>query len=201
MIHIIGTNHYFQVSTTPKRTGAGKQGMIKFQRYLSGAAKRLGAAMIAEEASEEWVNDQGPEAWSIAQRVAEKRGIRHRFCDPATSECRLFGLNVEGELWDKANAISMRTGRDIVAIWKEEVKSAFKARENFWLARLKVRGFKKSTVLFVCGADHVATFKATLLANDVQACIHCRDWPNDMSSDAFDEVLFKSTFGCRSGPG
>jgi hypothetical protein len=84
MIYIIGTDHYFQVSTTPKRAGAGKPDMIKFHRYLSGAAKRVGATLIAEEASEEWVNDQGPEAWSVAQRVAEQMGVRHRFCDPDT---------------------------------------------------------------------------------------------------------------------
>lgn len=183
MIYIIGTDHYFQVSTTPKRTGAGKPGMIKFHRYLSGAAKRLGATLIAEEANEEWVNDQGPEAWSVAQRVAEQTGVRHRFCDPNTEERRAVGLKVGGELWDKANAISMTTGRDVVAVWKEEVRKGFQAREVFWLGRLKVRGFTKMTILFVCGADHVETFKASLAANGVQACVYCRDWPNDMSRD------------------
>ena len=44
MIHIIGTDPYFQVSTTFKRRGAAKQEMAKFQRYLSTAAKRPGAA-------------------------------------------------------------------------------------------------------------------------------------------------------------
>jgi hypothetical protein len=184
MIHIIGADHYFQVSTTPKRAGAGKQGLIKFQRYLSGAAKRLGAKMIAEQASAEWVDDQGPEAWSVAQRAAEQIDIRHRFCDPDTNEQRDLGLKGEGELWDKANAISIRTGRDIVAIWKEEVRNGFQAREDIWLSRLKVRGFTKMTILFICGADHVDTFKATSLANGVQTCIHCRYWPNDMSCEA-----------------
>jgi hypothetical protein len=183
MIYIIGADHYFQVSTTPKRAGAGKQGLIKFQRYLSGVAKRLGAKMIAEQASAEWVNDQGPEAWSVAQRAAEQIDIRHRFCDFDTDEQRNRGLKGEGELWDEANALSMRTGRDIVAIWKEEVRNSFQAREDFWLSHLKIRGFKKMTILFVCGAEHAETFKATLLANGVQACIHCRDWPNDMSSE------------------
>ncbi len=30
----------------------------------------------------------------------------------------------------------------------------------------------------MCGADHVDTFRAMLGANGIQACIHCRDWPN-----------------------
>ena len=189
MIFIIGTDHYFQVSTTPKRDGAGKLDLIRFQRYLSASAKRMGAKMIAEEASVEWVNDQGPDAWSIAQRVAEQISIRHRFCDPDTDERRALGLKSGGELWDKANAIAMRSGRDIVAVWREEVRNSFPAREDFWLSRLKVRGFKKMVILFVCGADHVDTFKATLAANGVQASIYCRDWPNDISSDTGGEGI------------
>jgi hypothetical protein len=184
MIFIIGTDRYVQVSTTPKRDGAGKQDLIRFQRYLSVSAKHLGAKMIAEEASKEWVNDQGPDAWSIAKRVAEQMGIRHRFCDPDAGERRAAGLKSGGELWDKANAISMRSGRDIVAVWREEVRNSFPAREDFWLRRLKVRGFKKMTILFVCGAEHVDTFKTTLASNGVEASIYCRDWPGDISSDA-----------------
>jgi hypothetical protein len=75
----------------------------------------------------------------------------------------------------------METRCDVVAVWREEVRKGFQAREDFWLGRLKVRGLDKVAVIFVCGADHVDTFKATLGANGIQACIHCRDWPNDMS--------------------
>jgi hypothetical protein len=77
----------------------------------------------------------------------------------------------------------MRTGRDVVAVWKEEVRNGVQAREAFWLGRLKVRGFTKMTILFVCGADHAETFRALLAAKGVQACIYCRDWPKDMSRD------------------
>ena len=167
MIHIIGTDHYFQVSTTVKRRGAAKQEMAKFQRYLSTAAKRLGAAMIAEEASAEWVKDHGPGAISVAQRVAAQMRIRHRYCDPDRGERRTCGLKVGGELWDQANAISMETRRDVVVVWREEVRKGFQAREDFWLGRLKVRGLDKVAVIFVCGADHVDTFKATLGANGI----------------------------------
>jgi hypothetical protein len=183
MIFIIGTDPYFQVSTTPKRAGGGKAGLIKFQRYLSATAKRLAAAMIAEEASEEWVSEQGSGAWSVPLRVAQQLGIRHRFCDPDTSERHVLGLRSTGELWDKANTISMRTGRDIVAIWREEVSDSLHAREDFWINRIKVRGYRKMTIIYVPAAFHVETFKATLVANGIDACIHCRDWPNEKGSD------------------
>jgi hypothetical protein len=183
VIHLVGTDQFFQVSTAPRRAGAGRDGLLKFQRYLSSAAKRLGANMIAEEASAEWVNDQGPQAWSVAQRVTEQLGIRHCFCDPDSKQSREIGLKTDGELWDKANGISMRTGRYVVAVWKEEVRANFQAREECWLHRLKVRGFMKMTIPFVCAAEHVETFKSTLEASGLEARIHCRDWPNDMRSD------------------
>ena len=97
MIHIIGTDPYFQVSTTVKRRGAAKQEMAKFQRYLSTAAKRLGAAMIAEEASAEWVKDHGPGAISVARRVAAQMRVRHRYCDPDQGERRACGFKVGGD--------------------------------------------------------------------------------------------------------
>jgi hypothetical protein len=183
MIHIIGTDRFFQVSTAPRRAGAGKDGLIKFQAYLARTARRLDANMIAEEANLEWVMDQGPEAWSVAQRVAEQTGIRHRFCDPNSKERREIGLKTEGELWDKANAISSRTHSDVVEVWKEEVRSNFQAREDFWLRRLKVRSFMKMTTLFVCAAEHADTFKLTSEASNLRARIHCRCWPNHMKSN------------------
>jgi hypothetical protein len=59
MIYIIGTDHFFQVPTVPRRAVAGRDGMIQFHRYLSSVATRLGADMLTEEASAEWVGDQG----------------------------------------------------------------------------------------------------------------------------------------------
>jgi hypothetical protein len=178
MIHIIGMDRYYQVSTDAKRQGAAKQELAQFQRYLSGVVKRLGAQMIAEQASEEWVKGHGPGAMSIAGRAAVLNNIRHRYCDPDTDELRACGLKTEGELWDIANSVAVRTRRDIVEVWREEIRKSVPAQEAVWLNRLKVRGLGKMTVIFVCGADHADTFKAALQANGIEARIHCRNWPN-----------------------
>lgn len=183
MIHIIGVDRYYQVSTDAKRQGAAKKEMARFQRYLSAAAKRLGAQTIAEQASEEWVEGHGPGAISVARRAAVLNNIRHRYCDPDTSERRACGLKTEGELWDIANSIAMRTRRDIVEVWKGEIEKSFPALEAIWLNRLKVRGLDKIAVIFVCGAGHTDTFKAGLEANGIEARIHCRDWPADLSGE------------------
>jgi hypothetical protein len=183
MIHIIGIDRYYQVLTDAKRHGAAKQEIARFQRYLSAAVKRLGAGMIAEQASQEWVEGHGPGAMPVASRAAALNNIKHRYCDPDPEDRRACGLKTEGELWDIANGIAMRTGRDIVEVWREEIRENFEAWEAIWLSRLKIRGISKMAVIFVCGADHADTFKAALEANGFEARIHCRDWPGDMSGE------------------
>jgi hypothetical protein len=183
MIHIIGMDRYYQVATDAKRQGAAKHEITKFQRYLSAAVKSLGAKMIAEQASKEWVEGHGPGAMSVARRVAGLHDIRHRYCDPDTGERRALGLRAEGELWDIANGIAMRTHRNIVEVWREELRKNFYIWENVWLSRVKVRGLGKMAVIFVCGADHADSFKAALQAGNIKACIHCRNWPDDMSGE------------------
>jgi hypothetical protein len=182
MIHIVGTDRYYQVWTDAKREGAAKPELSKFQRYLSIAAKRLGAGILAEDVSEEWVKDQGPGATSVAHIVASKNGIRYRYCAANTNERLAHGLKSDGELWDKANPIAVKTGRNVVEVWRDEIRKAVQGREDFWLGRLKVRGLDKMEVIFVCDASHVDTFKATLGANGIQACIRYRDWPKHISS-------------------
>jgi hypothetical protein len=188
MIHIIGMDRYYQVSTDAKRQGAANQDITRFQRYLGAAVKRLGAKMIAEQASGEWVEGHGPGAKSVAQRVAVLNNIRHRYCDPDTGERRALGLKAEGELWDIANGIAMKTHRNIVEVWREEVRNNFHAWEAIWVDRLKVRGLDKMAVIFVCGADHADTLKAVLQTNGIEALIHCRDWPDDKSGEPDSEA-------------
>jgi hypothetical protein len=183
MIHIIGVDRYYQVSTDAKREGAASKDIARFQRYLSTAAKRLGAQMIAEQASEEWVDGHGPGALSVARRVAVRNNIRHRYCEPDASERQACGLKTEGELWDIANGIAMRTCRNIVEVWREEISKSVEAWEAVWLSHLKIRGLDKMAVVFVCGADHAETFKAVLRANGIEARIHCRNWPDCVSGE------------------
>jgi hypothetical protein len=183
MIHIIGVDRYYQVSTDAKREGAAKQELARFQRYLSAAVKRLGAQMIAEQGSEEWVESHGPGALSVARRAAILNNIVHRYCDPDASERGACGLKTEGELWDLANGIAMRTHRNIVEIWREEVRKNFDAYEAIWLSRLKVRGLDRMAVIFVCGAGHTETFKAALRREGIAARIHCPNWPDRMSGE------------------
>ena len=116
MIHIIGTRHPLQVWTPAKRNSksldASKGDVERFECYVADAARALSADVIAEEASEEWIDDHGLGASSVAQGVADKLGVQHIFCDPDRAERRALGLRVGEEM--RNHAMLRRTdGRDL----------------------------------------------------------------------------------------
>jgi hypothetical protein len=180
MIHIIGTSHSLQIWTVAKRNGestdARKEVMEAFESYLTDIARSLKADMIAEEASDEWVTTYGHGASSMAMDVATKLGIQHLFCDPDTSQRRALGLKVGEELRTHAMAVSKEAGQDWTDVHDAEIKKQFSTRETVWLERMKSCEHNNRSIIFVCGADHVETFKAMLDAKEMPASICCRDW-------------------------
>jgi hypothetical protein len=180
MIHIIGTRHALQVWTDAKRKGesieAKKKDVEAFEKCLTDAARSLRADLIAEEANEEFVGRHGQGAFSVAEAVARKFGIRHLFCDPDTGERRAMGLKTGGELTAHATAIANATGHDFMDVHDAELKKNFPAREAFWLERLGRFEPNKKSIIFVCGADHVDSFKALLESKEIAARVHYRDW-------------------------
>jgi hypothetical protein len=180
MIHIIGTCHSLQVWTDAIRNGetldARKESVEEFESYLVEVARLLKADMIAEEASGEWVAARGHGAYSVAKGVATEMGIQHLFCDPDTGQRRTIGLKVGEELRTHAMTVSKETGREWTEVHDAEVKKQFSTREAVWFERLEGCEPNNRSILFVCGADHVDTFKAALDAKQKLASIRCRCW-------------------------
>jgi hypothetical protein len=180
MIHIIGTRHSLQIWTPAKRHGesldATKEAVERFECYLADAARALKAEVIAEEASEEWIEAHGEGASSVAKDVAGKLDVQHIFCDANTTERRSLGLMAEEELLNHAMAVWVRTGGEFQDVYAEELKKQTPIREAFWLGRLKECGPDDRSIVFVCGADHVDTFKVLLEAQNISASILRRDW-------------------------
>jgi hypothetical protein len=180
VIHIIGTAHSLQVWTDAKRNGesldARREAVEAFESYLADVAGSWKADMIAEEASDEWVAAHGHGASSVAKDVATKLGIQHLFCDPDTGQRRAIGLKVGEELRAHGMTVSKETGREWADVHDAEIKKQFSTREAVWLERLEGCGPNSRSIIFVCGADHVDTFKAALDAKKLIAGIRCRDW-------------------------
>lgn len=71
--------------------------------------------------------------------AADCLGLKHLFCDPTRQERKDLGINNDRDL-----------------------------RERFWLSRLGIH-LNNETILFVCGADHLESFRRKLLDNGVTA--------------------------------
>jgi hypothetical protein len=180
MIHIVGTSHSLQVWTAAKRNGesleATREAVEAFEGYLANVVRSLKADIIAEEASNEWVAALGHGASSVAKDVTTNLGIQHLFCDPDTVLRGAIGLKVGEELHTHAMTISKETGREWTDVHNAEIKNQFATREAVWLERLEGYEPNDRSIIFVCGADHVDTFKAALDAEKIFASILCRDW-------------------------
>jgi hypothetical protein len=180
MIYIIGTIHSVQVWSDAKRHNtsfdASKEMMMAFENYLEETAKSLNANMIAEEACEEWILKHGQGASSVAKDVAIRSGIGHLFCDPDSQERRSIGLKVGPELTEYVRKVAADTGRQFDEVYREEREKGFAPREAIWIERLYNHEPNNRTLIFVCGADHVETFRSALDARQIMAEVYCRDW-------------------------
>lgn len=171
MIHIIGTQHSLQVWSDARR--AGQTDIPTFEAYLVEAARALWADVIAEESNAEFVA-RYVGGTSVAMGVAERLGVKHLYCDPDSGERRALGIKTGDDLTAHARAVAANTGEDWMDVHDREVLGLFPAREAVWIERLKPYAGRE--VLFVCGADHSTTFKASLDAAGLAATIYCRDW-------------------------
>jgi hypothetical protein len=180
MIYLIGTCHKTQVwSDQVRRQPLGIVPLAKmkaFQKFVTEAAMSVGAATIGEEMSEDRMAVYGHNAITVAQLVARHLNIAHVFCEPTATERQALGLRVGDEMVEHAKAIAARTGRDFLQVHDEEVRKQFLTRETFWAERLARYSPEANPAVFICGAEHCATFPETLRQNGFEATVHCPDW-------------------------
>jgi hypothetical protein len=182
MIYIVGTSHSLQVWTDAIRNGASfdtsKEAVEAFESYLAEVARLVKADMIAEEASDEWVANHGHRASSVAKDVAMR--LRFSVCFATRmrglGQRQSIGLKVGEELHNHVAKISKETEAEWTDIHNAEVSKQFGTREAIWLECLEGCDPNKKLVIFVCGANHVHTFKARLHSKQILAEVHYADW-------------------------
>jgi len=184
MIHIIGTCHKTQILTDlikKKALGAPPFAKLQeFRAYLEEVAVSLQVVAIGEEMSADRVVAYGHNAVSIAASAAGKLNLAHIFCEPDGDDRRQLGLRAGQEMVHHANEIARQQGRDLADVHREEVRKQFTTRELFWVSRLE-SFYSKGSVLFICGADHAATFPMLLASQGLEARVHCTDWTETAS--------------------
>jgi hypothetical protein len=166
MIHIIGTAHWkTQYWSDLIRKGESLDTcpviVERFESYLQNAAISLNATIIAEENSKQLV-DQLEGGSSVAKTVAEELRLRHDYSDPDGEERIALGVGERPE-----------------------------DREPIWMGRLQPFSPNKTSIIFVCGADHSVSFQSLLERNGLHAQIHCQDWMEtpaaQLTEDEFNE--------------
>jgi hypothetical protein len=139
MIFIIGTRHSLQYWSDAIRNGedcdADPVTVQQFEDFLQHAAITLDATIIAEELSQESVEErQG--GVSVARQVAKRLGLCHLYCDPDRAEREALSVSAGHEREDFwASRIQLLLPNDTRAIF---VCGADHSRSFAW--KLEGRG-------------------------------------------------------------
>jgi hypothetical protein len=151
MLYIISVAHRAQAKPLDAcETEAQKS----FEQILRDTIERIQPTLVAEEDCEESLKDR--REISIAKRVADEKGIEHRFCDPNKRERRDIGYKDQGTC---QREVFMGDNRGLSS---EEVRvrgnaifvgRQFPVREGFWLERLG--DCRDRVAIFICGEGHV----------------------------------------------
>lgn len=156
MVIVVGTSHTLQ------RTS------MELNAFLKDLCEEFKARAIAEEMSEEALSQNGCGA-SIPMQVARASALKHRLCDPNNAERAKLGIRQEADI--RAHALPATLPESEVAT---SLADSNAKREQYWLEQL--RGLNEWPVLFVCGADHVASFCRLLKHEGIAPHVAAEDW-------------------------
>lgn len=157
-VFLIGTSHDYQRLGHPQAAS--------FREVIDGACKGNGVKALAEEMSREGLRGA---ATSVGEDVAAALRIAHCYCDPNSAERAALAI-VEA---DDIRMSGFFAGRD-EATTEAEVAASYEKREREWLRRL--RAVDTWPVLFVCGADHVHTFRQLLEQDGLAVQVLFEKW-------------------------
>ncbi|MGH9436025.1 MAG: hypothetical protein ACRD06_08505 [Terriglobia bacterium] len=118
--------------------------------------------LVAEEYSEESLKKWG-QVSTIARDVAVEAQIEHRFCDPDTGQREEIGYKERPTLWCEivSNSSEGLSADEIdVKSYAVQIACYFPVREEFWLKQLG--DISRKDVIFVCGENHVESFRELL---------------------------------------
>jgi hypothetical protein len=141
-MYIIGVDHALQHDGPAPCAGPTAERLVAlredFVGYLRDAALAVSPDCIAKEFNQNALHNSHA-LFSVAQKVSSEVGACHLFCEPTVQERRALGLREGGRQGD------------------------YERRERYWLDKLISQ--KAANVIFICGADHVASFGALLQKN------------------------------------
>lgn len=139
-----------------------------FAQVLKELALSFDVGAIAEELNQQALEEVGSQV-SVPQLVAAELQLPHLFCEPNRAERASMGIRAENEI--RLSRFPDTLDEPTI---KRLVAESWRLREDEWLRRL--RELTADRVLFVCGADHIATFVPLARNGGVLVNVAHEDW-------------------------
>jgi hypothetical protein len=159
MVIVFGTSHTIQTAD------------LKLKPFLESLCQKFKVHAVAEEMNEEALAEKGCTT-SIPMQVASALQIPHRFCDPNRMERVRLEIRQENDIRISAFPSTLPESEVATRVAESHAK-----RERYWLEQLRSLNFWP--VLFVCGAEHVASFRHLLKQEGIVAHIAAKDWASN----------------------
>lgn len=121
---------------------------------------------------------------SIADEVAESLALSYVNLDPDRDERKRHGIPEDLDDAGWGRVLSFSTQVEQQAAYCDELRKLSLLREPVWLEKLSALGEGWTSMLLVCGAGHIASFRAELQAVGFGAVIVEPDWSSDHSRPA-----------------
>ena len=177
MVYLIGVVHRIQYTSD----GSALDEIRRFADFLESKALEMKITLIGEELNEEVLRERKATACT-ALDIAARLKIEHRFCDPTMSERESMGIPSERQIHMRALLDNKGSGKNLREAVRKEREKYFGLRESFWLQRIEDK--LGQPIFFVCGADHIAGFRALLMSKGCGTDVLVRDWEEEMKSSA-----------------
>lgn len=164
MVIVVGTSHPIQIGADDVNRAAGEE----LKAFLENLCRTYEIRAVAEEMNAEALAENQCST-SVPMRLADSLGLEHWFCDPNRSARVTLGIYQENGI--RAEAFLQGCSEGQIS---SRVADSHAMRERYWLDRL--RALNQWPVLFVCGADHVASFCVLLEHEAIAAHVAAKDW-------------------------
>jgi len=160
---LMGTSHKHQL--------AGNTSEVAFRDFVEHICDVFKVRAIAEEMNLEALV-QKHASQSLCERIANAKGVTHRYCDPNNEQRQTLHIRQEQDI--RLDAFFNDWDQERV---EQEVRVSHAIREHYWLNKLL--DLNCWPVLFlVCGADHIEYFRGAFESNDLYADVAAWNWSN-----------------------
>lgn len=161
MIIVVGTSHTIQIADPELKV------------FLEDLCREFEVRAVAEEMSDEALAEKNIAA-SIPMQVASALRVSHRFCDPNRAKRAKLGIRQENDIRIQSFLSNLNLSESEIAA---SLAESHAMRERYWLEQL--RSLNLWPVLFVCGADHVASFCQLLKREGIVVHVAAEDWASN----------------------